>query len=202
MIIKFDIKHLLEPLKSWYLSILRYQTSFGISKSSEVSDPRSVTSQDPCDHRKVPRRATRICATTAALEPRWEPPTCGFTDGFWLMGEGWLKIFHLPYGPLNIRCWIGGLVGFWIHIGNEWFNQFSDEEIGIQILYQIQKLLVQSSCFMSNQLLDKSEMSVKGNGFEMYITWSLKLFILGPSCLSEPEVREDIRQALSIGHMW
>lgn len=73
------------------------------------------------------------------------------------------------------------------------------KRLGIQILSEIQKLLVQSSCFMSNQLLDKSEMSVKGNGFEMYITWSCSFW--GPP-VSRSEVREDIRQALSIGHMW
>ena len=37
-----------------------------------------MTSRDPCDHRKVPRRAKRICATRAAPEPRSELPTFGF----------------------------------------------------------------------------------------------------------------------------
>lgn len=108
----------LEPLKSLF-AILRYQTSRHL-KIFRASDPRSVTSQDPCDHRKVPQRAKRICATTAAPEPRWELPTCGFTDG-WLMGEGWS--FSTCYGPL-IWCW---LVGLNHKKMNE--NQFSDEEI-------------------------------------------------------------------------
>lgn len=128
---KFNIK-LLKQISSniWYHDINLISNIFGtievmVSKYSKfghflplkifrASDPRSVTSQDPCDHRKVPRRAKRICATTAAPEPRWEPPTSLWFH-LWL-ADGWLKFFHLLWSPV-----FGvGLVGL-NHIENDQF---------------------------------------------------------------------------------
>jgi hypothetical protein len=72
----------LDQLTSWFPA----QTSTS-RDDLQVSDPRSARDPDRCGHRRVPRRATGICAAKAGLGPGWEKPTWG-NDAMW-DGKRW-----------------------------------------------------------------------------------------------------------------